>query len=62
MVDAQTRRSIETMCQCGIDFDGLKGCFSKIDESILKEIYEDIQKQRGKSADEPTVGVSCNCS
>ena len=39
MIDEQTRRSVETMCLCGLDVEGLKGCFPKIEESVLKEIY-----------------------
>ena len=37
MVDEQTRRSVETMCLCGLDVEGLKGCFPKIEEGILIE-------------------------
>ena len=40
MIDEQTRRSVETMCLCGLDVEGLKGCFPKIEEGILIEIYE----------------------
>ena len=40
MIDEQTRRSVETMCLCGLDVEGLKGCFTKIEEGILIEIYE----------------------
>lgn len=62
MIDEQTRRSVETMCLCGLDLEGLKGCFPKIEESILKEIYDDTMDKGRDSEDELHGGISCNCS
>lgn len=62
MIDEQTRRSVETMCLCGLDVEGLKGCFPKIDESILKEIYNSTKKSVSGLGEELHGGISCNCS
>lgn len=62
MIDEQTRRSVETMCLCGLDVDGLKGCFLKIEENVLKEIYENTKINGNDSSEELHVGISCNCS
>ncbi len=62
MIDEQTRRSVETMCQCGLDFDGIKACFSKIDEAILKEIYATAKKRDDESYGDEDIRISCNCS
>jgi len=62
MIDAQTRRSVETMCQCGLDFEGLKACFGKINEAILKEIYESTKHRGSDSSGDENTGISCNCS
>lgn len=62
MIDEQTKRSIETMCRCGLDFEALKGCFAKVEETELKLIYESIRKQRESEEDTPDIGISCNCS
>ena len=59
MVDEQTRRSVETMCQCGLGLDGLKSCFPKISEEELQEIY--INTYRNKN-DGESPSISCNCS
>lgn len=40
MIDEQTRRSIETMCLCGLSIEELKRCFPKVDENILVEVYK----------------------
>lgn len=62
MIDEQTRRSVETMCLCGLDLDGLKGCFPKLEESILKEIYENTKSNGDDSGEGLHSGISCNCS
>lgn len=62
MIDEQTRRSVETMCLCGLDLEGLKGCFPKIEEGILKEIYENTKNNGDDSGEELHGGISCNCS
>lgn len=62
MIDEQTRRSVETMCLCGLDIEGLKGCFPKIEERVLKEIYDGIQNNGNDSGEELHGGFSCNCS
>ena len=62
MIDEQTRRSVETMCLCGLDIEGLKGCFPKIEENILKEIYKSTKNNGSVSDEESHGGISCNCS
>ena len=62
MIDEQTRRSVETMCLCGLDVEGLKGCFPKIEESVLKEIYNSTMNSNDDSGAELHSGISCNCS
>ena len=62
MIDEQTRRSVETMCLCGLDVEGLKGCFPKIEESVLKEIYNSTKNINDDSGAELHSGISCNCS
>ena len=62
MIDEQTRRSVETMCLCGLDLDGLKGCFPKIEESVLREICESVRSRSTDSDDNPEIKLSCNCS
>lgn len=62
MIDEQTKRSVETMCLCGLDLDGLKGCFPKIEESILKEIYENTKNNGNGLGEELHGEISCNCS
>lgn len=62
MIDEQTRRSVETMYLCGLDLEGLKGCFPKIEESVLKDIYDSTKDKAHDSADELQGEISCNCS
>ena len=63
MIDEQTRRSVETMCLCGLDLEGLKGCFPKIEESVLKGIYDSTKNNAASdSSGELHDGISCNCS
>jgi len=62
MIDAQTRRSVETMCLCGLDLEGLKGCFPKIEEEILEEIYIATNNRNENSNNDLRGGISCNCS
>ena len=62
MIDEQTRRSVETMCLCGLDVEGLKGCFPKIEESVLREIYNSTKNSNDDSGAELHSGISCNCS
>ena len=62
MIDEQTRRFVETMCLCGLDIEGLKGCFPKIEDSVLKEIYYSIENNGSDSDEELHGGISCNCS
>ncbi|MDY5213139.1 hypothetical protein [Intestinibacter sp.] len=50
------------MCLCVLDIDGLKGCFSKIEESIMKEIYDSTKNNGTDSGEELHGGISCNCS
>lgn len=47
---------------CGLDLDGLKGCFPKIEESVLKEIYENTKNNGDDSGEGLRGGISCNCS
>lgn len=61
MVDEQTKRSIETMCRCGLDLEGLKGCFPKIDETDLTRIHNEIKGIKDIDGCEPPT-ISCNCS
>lgn len=61
MIDAQTRRSVEAMCQCGLDFEAIKGCFPTISEEDLREVFDSVKSVRGDLGDED-VTISCNCS
>ena len=61
MLDEQTRRSVESMCMCGLDLDGLKGCFPKVDEKELKVIYEAVRNNCSEDSD-IDITISCNCS
>lgn len=62
MIDEQTRRSVETMCLCGLELEGLKGCFPKIEESVLQEIYESTKNVENDPGEELDIKISCNCS
>jgi len=64
MIDTQTRQSVETMCLCGLDFEGLKSCFKNIDEADLREIYDHVQASKNEVSDNDDIdtNISCNCS
>jgi len=66
MIDVQTRQSVETMCLCGLDFEGLKNCFKNIDEADLKEVYDSVKNSANSSEDasdfDVDTTISCNCS
>lgn len=59
MIDEQTRRSVETMCLCGLDLLALIECFPKIDASVLQEVYASVKNE---VVDTDTISVKCNCS
>lgn len=63
MIDVQTRQSVETMCLCGLDFDGLRSCFKNIDETDLREVYDSVKNAKDTGVDEDIdTNISCNCS
>lgn len=43
-------------------FLSLEACFGKIDETILKEIYESTKHRGSDSSGDENIGISCNCS
>ncbi|MBP5384745.1 MAG: hypothetical protein J6Y57_07210 [Lachnospiraceae bacterium] len=40
----QDKRAVESMCRCGLDFDGVCACFSSFPKEDILEIYNRIQK------------------
>jgi hypothetical protein len=40
----QDKRAVESMCRCGLDFDGVCACFSSFPKEEIKEIYVKISR------------------
>ena len=40
----QDKRAVESLCRCGLDFDGVCACFSSFPKEEIREIYTRIHK------------------
>ena len=40
----QDKRAVESMCRCGLDFDGVCACFSSFPKDEIREIYTKIHR------------------
>ena len=47
----QDRRAVESMCRCGLDFDGVCACFSSFPKEEIREIYTRIRRMLTGYAD-----------
>ncbi|MBO4901568.1 MAG: hypothetical protein J5518_02060 [Lachnospiraceae bacterium] len=52
----QDKRAVESMCRCGLDFDGVCACFSSFPKEDILEIYTRIQKYLPKRRENSTKG------
>lgn len=50
----QDKRAVESMCRCGLDFDGVCACFSSFPKEDILEIYDRIQKFLTRGRDSKT--------
>ncbi|MCR4684382.1 MAG: hypothetical protein K5649_02855 [Lachnospiraceae bacterium] len=55
----QDKRAVESMCRCGLDFDGVCACFSSFPKEDIREIYNRIQKYLPGKLDK---NIKVNCS
>lgn len=62
MINDQDKRAIETMVQCGCEFDSLCSMFPKVPREDIIKIWNYIVDAE-RRMDDPDVGkISINCS
>lgn len=54
----QDKRAVESMCQCGLDLDGVISSFPKLDRREVEEIYRIVNEIDVVSV--PMLKVNCS--
>ncbi len=56
----QDKRAVESMCQCGLDLEGVVASFPKLDRKEIEEVYRIAKKVSGEVAQVPVLKVNCS--
>ena len=56
----QDKRAVESMCQCGLDLDGVIASFPKLDREEVEEVYRHIKEIAGDIVSIPILKANCS--
>lgn len=54
----QDKRAVESMCQCGLDLDGVIASFPKLDRREVEEVYRIVNEIDAVAV--PVLKVNCS--
>ncbi len=56
----QDKRAVESMCQCGLDLDGVIASFPKLDPTEVEGVYWAVKEMIGEVVKIPMLKVNCS--
>lgn len=56
----QDKRAVESMCKCGLDFEGVINVFPSLPREEIAEIYKSVRDRDTDSNEESSISINCS--
>lgn len=56
----QDKRAVESMCRCGLDFEGVVNIFPNLPKEEVAAIYKSVRGRNTNENEESSISINCS--